>query len=284
MLEHSATPLTLFYCYAHQDLALRDELDKHLALLKRSGKIVGWYDHEIAAGGLWEKDINEHLNAADIILLLVSPDFMASDYCYGIEMVKALERHIAEQTQVIPVLLRPVYWKNAPFSSLQRLPSGAKPVTRWKNRDDAFEDITQRIADMIEELIAKRAVVAPRQEQLTSSQDKLSSSTDDYCQQGYRLIVSNRYDEALILYDQALHLNPNDAHASYHKGFVLHKLGRSREALRAYSLATRLGLRFDATNLFVMDELIEQAGLHEEAERFRIKADDVQDTEFWFSH
>jgi hypothetical protein len=150
MLEHSVIPLTLFYCYAHQDVVLRNELEKHLALLKRSGKVVGWYDHEIAAGGLWEKDIHEHLNTADIILLLVSPDFMASDYCYSVEMMKALERHAAEETQVIPILLRPVYWKDAPFRSLQCLPSGAKPVTRWKNHDDAFEDITQHIADVIE--------------------------------------------------------------------------------------------------------------------------------------
>ncbi|GHO98791.1 hypothetical protein KSF_088390 [Reticulibacter mediterranei] len=91
----STTPLKLFYCYAHEDKTLRDELDNHLSLLKRQSQITSWYDRDILPGAKWEKEIDTQLNTAHIILLLVSASFLASDYCYCIEMTKALERHQA---------------------------------------------------------------------------------------------------------------------------------------------------------------------------------------------
>src|SRR6266581_3460690 len=137
--------LKLFYCYAHEDKELRDELDNHLSLLKRQHQITSWYDREILPGINWEKVIDTQLNSAHIILLLVSASFLASDYCYGIEMKQALERHIAGTARVIPIILRRVYWEDAPFSKLQVLPTDAKPVTQWQDRDEAFWDITQGI-------------------------------------------------------------------------------------------------------------------------------------------
>src|SRR5258706_2919195 len=133
----------IFYSYAHKDEGLKKKLEIHLSLLKQEGLITGWYDREIRAGAEWASEIETHLNSAHIILLLVSPDFMASDYCYSIEMRRALERHEAQEARVIPVILRPTDWERAPFSHLQALPADRKPVTRWSNRDEAFLRVAQ---------------------------------------------------------------------------------------------------------------------------------------------
>lgn len=148
-----AKVLSIFYCYAREDSSLRDELERHLSGLKRRRQIQTWHDREIQPGSDWRHEIDTHLNRADIILLLVSPDFMASDYCYGIEMKRALERHKAGDARVIPIILRPVEWKQAPFSQLQVFPTNALPVTLWRDRNEAFLDISRRIGIIIEELL-----------------------------------------------------------------------------------------------------------------------------------
>jgi len=142
-------PVKIFYCYAHEDRDLRDRIDKHLAGLKRRGHIVVWYDREIQAGKEWEHEIEKHLSTAGIILLLVSANFMDSDYCYGKEMQKALEMHEQGKVRVIPILLRPVDWQDAPFAKLQILPTGAKPITIWPDQDEALEDVAQQIRAVV---------------------------------------------------------------------------------------------------------------------------------------
>ena len=114
-------------------------------MLKRQGLIVTWYHRQITAGTDWTQAIDTHLNSASVILLLISPDFFASDYCYGTEMTRALERHQANEARVIPILLRPVDWHGAPFAHLRALPTNAKPVTTWSDRDQAFVDVTTGI-------------------------------------------------------------------------------------------------------------------------------------------
>src|SRR5450759_1021078 len=128
----------IFFSYAHEDEPLRKELEKQLSFLKWQGLISGWNDRDIKAGEEWAYEIDRHLNSAHIILLLVSPDFMASDYCYSIEMKRALERHEAGEARVIPIILKPVDWTGSPFSKLQVLPRNRKPVTSWKDRNAAF--------------------------------------------------------------------------------------------------------------------------------------------------
>ena len=123
-------PINIFFAYAREDEALRDELNKHLAFLRHDKLINVWYDGNISAGDEWEKAVDDHLHTADIILLLVSHDFIASDYCYDVEMRKALDRHEDGEAVVIPVILRPCRWKYAPFGKLQALPKDAKPVSR----------------------------------------------------------------------------------------------------------------------------------------------------------
>src|SRR6185295_6399426 len=109
------TALEVFFSYSHADETLRDSLQKHLALLQREGLIRPWHDRRIGAGEVFEKAIDSRLESAHIILLLISPDFLASDYCYDIEMKRALERHSTGEASVVPIILRPSDWKSSPF-------------------------------------------------------------------------------------------------------------------------------------------------------------------------
>jgi hypothetical protein len=142
----------LFFSYAHEDETLRDKLASHLSLLKRQGVIAAWHDREIGAGSEWEAEILQHLNSAHIILLLISADFLASDFCYGKELERALERHETKEACVVPVIIRPCDWSGAPFAKLQALPKNATPVTSWPNQDEAWTDIAKGIRRVAEKL------------------------------------------------------------------------------------------------------------------------------------
>ncbi len=141
----------VFYSYAHKDEKLRDELAKRLNSLQRQGLITQWYDRQIGAGTEWAHVIDTHLNTASVILLLVSPDFINSNYCYDIEMRRAMERHDANEARVIPIILRSSEWQNASFAKLQALPTEGKPITTWDNQDEAFFDVVRGIRKAIEE-------------------------------------------------------------------------------------------------------------------------------------
>jgi tetratricopeptide (TPR) repeat protein len=145
-------PVELFYSYAHEDEELRDELEKHLSVLKRDSVITSWHDRKIELGADWARQIDEHINTAQIILLLVSADFLASDYCYGVEMKRALERHRAKEARVIPVILRPCDWARSELGALQALPSGARAVTKWPLKDDALHDVAKGLRQIVAEL------------------------------------------------------------------------------------------------------------------------------------
>ena len=140
-----ATMPSLFLSYSHKDEAVRDELEVHLAMLKRQGIIDAWHDRRIAAGDEWDHVIKENLENADIILLLVSPYFLASSYCYDIEVKRALERHEDGSARVIPVIVDPCDWKTTPFAKLATLPKDAKPISKYPNQHDAFLEIVQAI-------------------------------------------------------------------------------------------------------------------------------------------
>jgi DNA-directed RNA polymerase specialized sigma24 family protein len=148
-------PVKLFYCYAHNDEPLRNKLQIHLSNLQHQQIIEGWHDRKIAAGSEWAGEIDEQINSARVVLLLVSSNFLASKYCYDVEMKRALERHEKGEARVIPVILRPCDWKGAPFGKLQALPKDAKPVTKWKSQDEAFLDVSSGIRRAVEELKAK---------------------------------------------------------------------------------------------------------------------------------
>jgi hypothetical protein len=143
----------LFFSYSHRDEKLRDELEKHLSLLKRQGLIASWHDRKIIAGREWGGDIDANLNKAKIILLLVSADFLASDYCYDKEMKRAIERHEAGEAHVVPIILRPCDWQDSPFARLQALPKNARPITDWPNRAQAFTDVAKSLRNLVKSLL-----------------------------------------------------------------------------------------------------------------------------------
>jgi hypothetical protein len=146
---------TVFFSYSHKDDALRDEMETHLSALKRQGLIDTWHDRRIGAGEEIDHVISEHLEKADIIFLLVSPYFIASDYCYDVEMKRAIERHKAGEARVIPVILHPCDWHSLPFGKLMATPADGKPVSMFPNQHAAFLEISQAIRKAAEEVNAK---------------------------------------------------------------------------------------------------------------------------------
>jgi internalin A len=127
-------------------------LETHLKLLQRQGVISDWHDRKIMGGEDWAQKIDDNLEAADIILLLVSADFIASEYCYEKEMRRAMERHAAGEARVVPVIIRDVNWRRAPFAKLQALPKDALAVTKWPDRDSAWRNVADGIERVAEEI------------------------------------------------------------------------------------------------------------------------------------
>lgn len=148
-------PVEVFFSYAHEDESLRDELEKHLSALRNSGLVATWHDRRITAGREWALEIDDHIESAGLILLLISADFLSSGYCSGIEAVRALERHKEGSAVVIPVILKPVDWEGEPFEKLAMLPADARPVTKWPSRADGFKDVAKGIRRVVEEMRAK---------------------------------------------------------------------------------------------------------------------------------
>ncbi len=144
------TPKKLFVSYAHQDDDLRQQLEEHLAPLRREGHLETWTDGKIMPGDAWEASIRTALEQAGTILLLVSPSFLASDSCYDVEMRRALERHAAGSARVVPIIVRACDWESAPFGKLQALPRGGKPVLAWESCDLAWLDVAKQIRGLLE--------------------------------------------------------------------------------------------------------------------------------------
>src|SRR6266436_648369 len=148
-MVETSTPIEIFCSYAHEDESWLRKLETHLSLLKRQGLISLWHARLITPGTDWAHAIDTHLETASVILLLVSADFIASDYGYGTEMKRALERQKAGEARVVPILVRPVDWRDAPFAYLQALPTDAKPISSWQNKDTALADVAAGIRRVI---------------------------------------------------------------------------------------------------------------------------------------
>jgi hypothetical protein len=156
-LESTSPIVEIFCCYAREDLPLFHYLEKHLAALRREGLATLWADIYIPAGTSWEGTIHHHLDTAQIVLLLISPDFLNSDACFH-EMGRALMREQHGEARVIPILLRPVDWEKTPFRKLQMLPQEARPIesAHWLNRDEALAEVTRGIRRVIMALLAEQ--------------------------------------------------------------------------------------------------------------------------------
>ncbi|BAS57366.1 putative ATP/GTP-binding protein [Leptolyngbya boryana NIES-2135] len=151
--------LRLFFSYSHRDEELAKELMVHLQALKRRGIIDTWHDREITPGSTWLREIDEQMNEADLILLLISPSFLASDYPYEKEIEQAIMRHQRGEAVVIPIIVRPVDWQASPFANLQALPRNAQPITTWSDQDEAFLNISMGIRKAAEHLITRKSKI-----------------------------------------------------------------------------------------------------------------------------
>ncbi|HZS09356.1 MAG TPA: TIR domain-containing protein [Blastocatellia bacterium] len=152
MSAATTRPVEIFYSYSHLDEKFREELVKHLRLLERQGVITGWHDRNISAGIEWKDSIDEHLESAGIILLLVSANFLASDYCYDVEMKRAIKRHDEGSARVIPIILSSCRWHSAPFGKLQALPRDSRPIENWDRPAEAYTNVVEGIEKAIVEI------------------------------------------------------------------------------------------------------------------------------------
>ena len=161
----SAAPVTLFYSYAHEDETLRGELQGHLKILERRGLLAPWHDRRIVPGEDWAERIDENLRAAELVLLLVSKDFIESEYIMGTELGAAMARHAQHATVVVPIVVRavdldPEDADALPFLKLQGLPTDLKPVTSWPNRDEAWTNVAKGLRATVKSIQARRPVAA----------------------------------------------------------------------------------------------------------------------------
>jgi hypothetical protein len=144
----------VFFSYSHHDEQYRDQLEAHLASLRHEGKIESWHDRRLLAGSEFGSEIDQQINDADIILLLVSANFLNSKYCYSIEMARALERHSKGEAHVIPVIVKPCDWESTPLTGLLAIPRDGKAITTWPNFDEAFTDVAKQIRRVVNEINA----------------------------------------------------------------------------------------------------------------------------------
>jgi hypothetical protein len=147
----------VFFSYAREDAELRKRLEQHFSFLRRERMISQWYDGEIKAWEEWRGEIEAHLNSADVILLLISAAFAGSEFCYSMEMKRAMERHNAGEAVVVPILLHPCDWHAAPFAKLQTLPGGGGAISEWVNVEKALYEVARGVREIVEELLARRA-------------------------------------------------------------------------------------------------------------------------------
>lgn len=139
----------VFFCYSHKDESTRDDLETHCATLKRQGLISTWHDRRILAGDDWDGKISENLEHADIVLLLVTHNFLDSRYINDVELKRALERHAHGEACVIPVIVDHCDWQESVLGKLQAVPPDGKPIAKYPNRNEAFVEVVKAIRDVI---------------------------------------------------------------------------------------------------------------------------------------
>lgn len=225
-------PFKVFLSYSHDDEVLCNRFLKHLSQLGREGLIEPWNDRRITAGTEWAGAIDENLNSADVIILLVSANFLGSKYCNDVEMTRALERRQKGEALVVPVILKPCDWETSRFGRLQALPKGGKPVVDWRTEDHGFLDAVKALRQMMIELCGSAPVRAQVWAQTTVRRQPwrwgvglvlavvmlvcwgLWSVSRHYLNEGTNLLNVGLYSEAQPALAQARKLNPLSRTAS----------------------------------------------------------------------
>jgi hypothetical protein len=150
----------IFYSYSHEDETLRKKLDDHLNFLKEDS-VIAWCDREIILGQEIDEEIRKELDDADIILLLISSNFLKSFYCKEIEMKRAMERHEAKEAMVVPILLSDCRWQKSPFAKLLMGPEDAKAIDNskyWNTINEAFTDVVTKFEKTVEFVKQKKSI------------------------------------------------------------------------------------------------------------------------------
>lgn len=142
--------MKVFISYSHRDTAALERLHTHLAVLRRENMIDEWYDREILGGGDFSAAIAQRMDESELFLLLVSPDFLNSTYCYDIEMTRALEKHATGQARVVPIIVEPCDWRSTPLGRLKALPRDGEPVAGWANANEAYLDVVQELRRIVQ--------------------------------------------------------------------------------------------------------------------------------------
>src|SRR5687767_13106019 len=142
--------MNAFLSYSHNDSEDLAMFEKHLSQLKRENKINAWYDGKIGAGGNLEKEISRNLQTSELFIALLSPEYIASNYCYNKEFEKAMEMQKAGELIIVPVILESCDWLNTPFKDFKALPKDGKPIRTWENKNTAYLDVIQNLRKLIE--------------------------------------------------------------------------------------------------------------------------------------
>ncbi|WP_209271483.1 toll/interleukin-1 receptor domain-containing protein [Nostoc sp. ATCC 53789] len=226
--------IEVFISYHQEDETLRQELEKHLASLRRENIITSWNDRKIVAGQEIKGEIDRHLNQAGLILLLISPDFIDSDYHWTIEVTRALEQNATKKARVIPILLRYTDWETPPINQLSPLPSNRKPIKSWNDRDEAFLEVVKGIREAARSVANSNS--SPPQ-QTTPELEERQYQVTSLINEADRLREAKKFEEGAIKYKAALYLDPNSIIAHIHLGNSLYGQEKLEEAIAAYQRA-----------------------------------------------
>ena len=233
-------PVEVFISYAQEDESLCEELEKHLKMLQRQNAIASWHNRKIVAGMELKDEIDQHLNRASIILLLLSPDFIASDYHWTVEVTRALERNASGKARVIPVLLRHVDWDTPPINEFSPLPRNRQPVksSHWSDRDAAFLEIAKGIREEVTRLTANPSYIV--EEQAAQEAEKREKQVTILINKADKLCKQGKLEEAVVSYREALQYNPNNVLVYSKLGLVLKAQRKMNEAITAYRQVIKL--------------------------------------------
>ncbi|GAC1506774.1 MAG: hypothetical protein NVS2B12_21440 [Ktedonobacteraceae bacterium] len=233
--EAANKPLQVFIAYARHDQSWAEELKRHLSILVRQGLISTWDYQNVAIGADWKKEIQAHLDSAAIILLLVSPDFLASDYSSSVEVRRAMERHERGEALVVPVLLRAATLDGTLFKNVQMLPGNYQPIVSWPDRDAAFNDVVDELKSAVEALRASELPVSDRDEEskIQELESRVQTSQDEaaYIELGNLYESLKRNAEAIQAYERALSLQPGDVSVIFAVSLLYNDVGEYDKAI-----------------------------------------------------
>ncbi|HEU5382889.1 MAG TPA: tetratricopeptide repeat protein, partial [Ktedonobacteraceae bacterium] len=201
-------PIEVFYASAEADTLLLEQLERHLSILRHEGQITTWHRRQTVAGSDWQEELDQHLNTASLILLLISPDFLASNYQHGVELQRAMQRHNANEACVIPIVLRACDWEGASFDKLQVVPRNGKAITSWRNSDEAFAEVAREIRVALQAMqrltVNTPAMALPKIWQIPyqrnpvfTGRDDLLHTLTDLLQTGQSAVLSQPQTQAI---------------------------------------------------------------------------------------